>query len=170
MTSCSDCMLWITRRATRYDDGTEIDRFVAPTGRGACSILGIETAGDFGCNKYVEGLIHLEIERKTGAPWQHFRMIPCPDCGGKGDGGRGHRCAGTGLVRLYDDGYVGDEQTRMHPKEKEVAAPLRCVTCSNRVDPEWKNCPMCGTKLFKVAETEIVTDALAGLPMPEAGA
>jgi len=54
-------------------------------------------------------------------------MVPCPECTGidmkqiyaSPVGNRGHRCAGTGLVRLYDDGYVGDEQTRMHPKQKE---------------------------------------------------
>jgi hypothetical protein len=30
------------------------------------------------------------------------------------------RCVGTGGVRYYDDGYVGEEATRRHPKEPAI--------------------------------------------------
>lgn len=160
MSSCSSCRNWITRRFTRYGDGVEIDQASFVDGRGACAVLKIETAAEFGCNAFVAGDDHAEITLKTGAPWQHFVMIPCPDCAGRGDGGSGHRCAGTGLVRLYDDGHIGDEQTRMHPKEKQVVPPPQCHACQARIDVAWKHCPACGAKLLAVAETEIVENVL----------
>lgn len=160
---CEECEHWIVRRVTTYDDGSEVERWKSPDGSGHCESLGIETAYDFGCNRFMEASgNHVESEHKPGAPWHHFKMIPCPDCGGKGDGTRGHRCAGTGLVRLYDDGYIGDEQTRKHPKEN--VEPPKCPSCKKRVELDWGHCPACGFKLWQVAETEIVTSELAGLP------
>jgi len=162
--NCEKCSHWTVRRATAYGDGTVIENWKAEDGKGQCDSLGIETAHDFGCNRFLEGDAHDVLTRKDGYPWQHFVMIPCPDCGGKGDGARGHRCAGTGLVRLYDDGYVGDEQTRMHPKEKETQLPTKCPSCEAPTEPGWAHCPTCGGKLWKVAETEIIDDVAAGLP------
>lgn len=159
---CDDCERWIICRKNVYDDGSEIVTLQSPSGKGHCDALDIETDFSFGCNRFSKGGEHVDITRKTGSPWRHFIMIPCPDCAGKGDGGRGHRCAGTGLVRLYDDGYIGDEQTRMHPKEKPQ--PLKCMQCGEPVNPDWIACPKCATKIAKVSETKIVSDAEAGLP------
>lgn len=166
MSKCESCQHWTIKRVTTYGDRSIIDNWTAPSGKGHCESLGIETAHDFGCNRFIEDAgDHVAITIKPGAPWHHFKMIPCPDCAGKGDGARGHRCAGTGLVRLYDDGYIGDEQTRLHPKEKPV--PATCISCGAPFDPNWKHCPACGQKRLEVAETEVVDDALAGLPPPE---
>jgi hypothetical protein len=163
MSTCESCHHWTIKRETMYGDGAIIENWKAEDGKGACESLVIETAHDFGCNRYIEGGgDHVTTARKDGHPWQHFVMIPCPDCGGKGDGGRGHRCAGTGLVRLYDDGYVGDEQTRLHPNEKPL--PSTCPACSANVDRGWAHCPSCGAKLWKVAETEVIGNEAAGLP------
>lgn len=169
MSACERCEHWTIRRQTIYGDGTIIENWKAESGKGACGSLGIETTYDFGCNRFLEGDgDHVETKRKDGHSWQHWIMIPCPDCnGGKldGVGGRGHRCAGTGLVRLYDDGYIGDENTRLHPNEK--AMPTTCAACGGAVESGWKHCPGCGKKLWAVAETEVITDDMAGLPPPE---
>ena len=162
--TCERCNHWTVQRVTKYGDGSTIENWRAASGKGACDSLGIETDALFACNRFFEGSgDHVEIVHKHGAPWQHFKMIPCPDCGGLGDGGRGHRCAGTGLVRLYDDGHVGDEQTRMHPKEKPL--PANCAGCGLSVDRGWAHCPSCGKKLWiEPAEPEIVDDGLGPLP------
>jgi predicted RNA-binding Zn-ribbon protein involved in translation (DUF1610 family) len=154
MSNCAGCKYWIIERGISYTDGTYIGTFQNPAGRGECQILTVQTAEDFGCNKFEAGTEHRIITRKIGAPHQHWVMIPCPDCEGKGDGARGHRCAGTGLVRLYDDGYVGDEQTRLHPKEK--ATPPTCMACGKQINLEWVSCPYCGQKTPRQAETEVV--------------
>lgn len=168
---CESCQHWTIRRVTAYGDGTIITNWSAPGGFGHCASLGIETTFDFGCNRHIDSANdHHEVTHKDGHPWQHFKMVPCPDCDGKGDGGRGHRCAGTGLVRLYDDGHVGDEQTRTHPKERETVLPSSCPKCSAPTESAWQHCPSCGGKLWKVAETEVVDDAAAGLPPPEEAA
>jgi uncharacterized protein (UPF0212 family) len=164
MSKCEGCVHWIIARKTVYGDGAEIVRWSAPSGKGHCNSLGIEVTADFGCNRFLEGDEHVEKTVKAGSPWQHFTMIACPDCGGKGDGGRGHRCAGTGLVRLYDDGHVGDEQTRRHPKENPVDP--KCPGCGGTISEQWKHCPACGSKLWVVAETEVV--ALDLPPLAEA--
>lgn len=164
--SCAICQHWTVQRVTTYDDGSIVERWKAPEGVGHCELLGIATDPGFGCNRFIESFYdHVETLKKPGAPWQHFVMIPCPDCAGKGDGGRGHRCAGTGLVRLYDDGHIGDEQTRRHPKENRPAA--LCHGCNAAVDPNWAHCPACGVKLWKVAETEVIKDDLGPLPPGE---
>lgn len=156
MNKCENCEHWIVRRLTSYSDGSEIVRWEAHDGEGHCDSLDISTVHDFGCNRFLGGDSHTEVIRKIGPPWAHFKMIACPDCGGRGDGTRGHRCAGTGLVRLYDDGYIGDEQTRMHPKEKELAPSPTCRGCGGGVTAGWKHCPACGISLLAPAETEVI--------------
>lgn len=163
---CADCSNWITSRKTVYGNGADIVTYTSPDGSGDCSVLKMQTVADFGCIKFAAGSNHAQVARKTGTPWQNWVMIPCPDCHGKGDGGRGHRCAGTGMVRLYDDGYVGDEQTRMHPRDKEIVVPPKCQQCGENVNLNWVACPACGTRLkIPLAETEVVSDELSiGLP------
>jgi hypothetical protein len=154
---CSGCAKWTTERCSIYESGDQITNYQAPPGRGSCSALGIETPEEFGCVAHAPGEDHVERTPRTGAPHHHWIMIPCPDCrGGKTDpGGRGHRCAGTGLVRLYDDGYVGDEQTRTHPKDRPQ--PATCGGCGGVTEPAWVACPHCGHRLkLPVAETENV--------------
>jgi hypothetical protein len=155
MSSCEGCQFWIIRRVNKYSDGQTIEKWSAASGKGHCDKLGIETDADFGCNKWmIDSQDHVEVLYKIGSPHHHFVMIPCPECEGKGNGTRGHRCAGTGLVRLYDDGYVGDEQTRLHPKEK--AQPLQCMKCSQGLQPGWAHCPNCGYQTARMAETEVI--------------
>ncbi len=163
--NCEKCAHWTVRRATAYGDGIIIENWKAEPGKGQCDSLGIETSHDFGCNRFMEGDAHDALARKDGAPWQHFIMIKCPSCSGAAGCHGRCQCAGTGLVRLYDDGYVGDEQTRMHPNEKPL--PTKCPSCEAPVEPGWAHCPSCGAKLWKVAETEIIDDGVAGLPPPE---
>ena len=96
-------------------------------------------------------------------------MGPCPDCTDSPgcQNGRGcHRCAGTGNVRFYDDGYIGEERTRLHPKEKKGAANPKCHSCSREVAPGWKNCPHCGLKLEPPAEIELISDPMGGTNAP----
>lgn len=165
---CDGCENWTTARVTRYGDGSEVVNWKAPNGKGRCSILDLDTPEAFGCTSYVAlvnasvsvpttTIPHVVSSWKNGAPWQHWTMGPCPNCRGLGsDSGVCRNCAGTGKVRYYDDGFIGEEQTRLHPKEKENAEPLRCRNCKETVDVKWKACPMCGTRLEPVAETEYV--------------
>lgn len=161
MSKCEGCVHWIVARETVYDSGEVIKRWTALAGKGACESLGIETEAGFGCNRFLEGSEHVERVAKHGAPWNHFVMIACPDCNGKGDGGRGHRCAGTGLVRQYDDGFIGDEQTRRHPRE--IIPDPKCPGCARTIEAAWKHCPGCGSRLWLVSETENVPLELAPL-------
>jgi predicted amidophosphoribosyltransferase len=89
-------------------------------------------------------------------------MGPCPNCTGKGNQGDGacDRCTGTGNVRYYEDGFVGEERSRMHPKEKELAAKPKCVGCGREVDPVWVACPICGQKLDAPMQPEKIDDPL----------
>ena len=114
---CDGCGNWVRERKTLYGDGTEIVTYTAPEGKGRCRVLALDTDPTFGCTSFQEGG-HVDITPKTGFPHHHFVMIHCPACSGN-PGGGGCKCAGTGLVRLYDDGYVGDERTRRHPKDAE---------------------------------------------------
>lgn len=160
---CDGCARWITGRNTVYDDGSTVDNFNAPDGKGFCEKLLIETVPDFGCTAFSEGTAHIVVSRKVGAPWQHWTMGPCPDCGGKGNAGDSgcHRCTGTGKVRHYDDGHVGEERTRMHPKERAagpVAKP-KCGLCGHEVEPAWVACPTCGTRREAPAETQVIGEA-----------
>jgi RecJ-like exonuclease len=119
--TCANCAKWTTERKDVYEDGSEIVRQKCADGKGHCGELQIGTPATFGCNAFAAGDVHVAITRKSGAPWQHFVMIPCPDCQGRGSNeGVDHRCAGTGKVRLYDDGHIGEERTRKHPKELEL--------------------------------------------------
>lgn len=154
---CDGCENWTTKRVTRYSNNEEVVNWAAPEGKGRCSHLDIDTPAEFGCLKFAAGgADHVKREWKNGEPWQHWVMVSCPDCGGDAKGAVCHRCAGTGRVRSYDDGYVGEEQTRLHPKEKQNAEPLKCRTCAAVVQITWKACPMCGNRLEPPAETEYV--------------
>lgn len=120
---CGDCQRWLTERAIVYGDGSRVAGYQAPAGKGMCDHLNQETPEDFGCLAFAEGAEHTVVETKEGPPWAYWVMIPCPNCMGRGsDESACHRCAGTGKVRKYDDGYVGEEQTRLHPREKEAMA------------------------------------------------
>lgn len=120
---CSSCSNWITERKTVYDDGSEIINYASPKGEGHCDILNVDTTPDFGCLSFKEGN-NIIINHKTGAPWQYWEYKPCPECNGRGSysdrNGHCNRCVGTGNVRYYDDGYIGDEKTKKHPKESKM--------------------------------------------------
>lgn len=161
---CATCARWIVRRRTIYGDGSIMETFRAPEGKGFCERLNIETEGAFYCNRFESDGgrsrdPHIIDEQKPGAPWQHWTMIPCPDCAGAGSSNDrpDDRCAGTGKVRLYDDGHVGDERTRRHPKEVAAGARPRCANCDAEVDPTWKACPTCGHRLEAPASVEVVS-------------
>src|SRR5215831_8562855 len=69
------------------------------------------------------------------------------------------RCCGTGQVRYYDDGFIGDNKTKRHPKEKELG--LRhddptptCDSCHKSIDPAWMACPFCGHRLHQDLQRE----------------
>ena len=149
---CSDCRLWLTMRVTDYEDGTRITNFKAPDSKGQCLSLKIDTDAEFGCNRFEAGAEHIEVmARKPGSPWHHSHYDTCPDCKGTGliDDGACRRCARTGRVLFYDDGYVGEEQTRRHPNEAAIGPPPKptCAGCARDIDPTWVACPHCGYKL-----------------------
>ncbi len=158
---CFRCEHWYQRDVTQYDDGTEIVTRQSPDGKGRCLMLGIETDPDFACNKFFEnqGSSNDLITPKAGSPWQHFVMITCPKCqGGPGCGGQCD-CAGTGLVRKYDDGFIGDEKTRKHPKEVELAKldTPKCRACGHELNSTWVACPVCGERVYiPMAKTEVI--------------
>lgn len=120
--SCSNCNKWVRECRRHYSDGTEQSYFIAPEGKGHCEALGIDTAPEFGCLKFVDypSWTHVIIDPIDGAPWEHWTFISCPDCNGVGSSNDRacRRCAGTAKVRRYDDGYVADA-TWDHPLEKE---------------------------------------------------
>lgn len=119
---CETCANWTVRRRRVYDNGDEVITYEAPQGKGHCDKLGIDTPPEFHCAAHAEGHDHVMTERIDGAPWEHFQYRPCPDCNGRGsiEGAQTPcgRCVGTARVRFYDDGYIGEESTRLHPKEK----------------------------------------------------
>jgi|SRR5882672_4712510 len=131
--NCETCGHWVVRRKTVYGDGTEIVTWDAPASKGRCEVLDIDTVAAFGCTSHEAG-DHVVVTRKDGAPWQHWRTGPCPDCGGNGtithgvSGGSLNysvcgRCVGTGSVRHHDDGHVGENRHRRHPKEPAACTP-----------------------------------------------
>ncbi len=157
MSRCDGCAEWITAEITRYDDGTEIVNRQSAENKGSCRILKIETDPEFGCNRFQAGDDHQIVTQKSGAPWQHFVMIKCPACNA-GETCHGRcQCAGTGLVRKYDDGFLGDESTRMHPKEVNTAAPPKCRDCGGDMNPGWVACPACGTRVLVMADPKVVS-------------
>lgn len=149
---CSDCRLWLTKRVTDYEDGSRVINFESPDGQGQCEVLNINTVADFGCNRFEEGHDHIEVMgKKSGSPWHHSHYEACPDCKGTGliDDGACRRCARTGRVLFYDDGYIGEEQTRRHPNEVKAGPPPKpkCDGCTAEIDPGWVACPRCGYNL-----------------------
>lgn len=119
---CNSCHFWLLQRKRVYSDGTQRIYFQVVGGKGLCEKLKIETAEGFGCIDFKDdpSFDHIIIDKIEGAPWQHWKMGPCPDCQGRGSGTEGGacgRCAGTGNVRYYEDGHIGDERTRRHPLE-----------------------------------------------------
>jgi hypothetical protein len=164
---CDGCKNWTTAKVTGYSDGSEVINWKAPDGKGRCDILKIDTTPEFGCVSFAQipagSLVlhvgaHIQKTWKNGAPWMHHIVGPCPDCRGRGsDSGVCNRCAGTGKVRYYDDGFIGEEQTRLHPMEKNETLPLKCPSCGEIVKVKWMACPMCGRNLVEPpAETEYV--------------
>ena len=119
--NCKDCGNWLLERKTTYDDGSEVINYKSPEGKGNCQILKADTPPDFGCNSFEIG-DHYEITHKSGTPWQNWYYGVCPTCNGRGNPGNSRpceQCVGTGHVRYYDDGFIGEERTRLHPKESE---------------------------------------------------
>ena len=120
---CSKCKNWVLKRRRFYEDSTENIYFEVKGGNGWCDILQCETQPSFGCNRFeFAETDHIVTDVIPGQPWQNWHMGPCPDCRGRGCGegpyaGACYRCVGTGNVRFYDDGYIGEERTRRHPKE-----------------------------------------------------
>ena len=161
--ACSSCEHWTLARVTRYDDGSVIDNYRPPEGTGHCESLSLDTAPEFFCAKFSpcpSDFDHVYTSHKEGAPWQHWVHVPCPDCKGVGssyDCACG-RCAGTARVRKYDDGYVGEEQHRIHPKEKELNRKPRCGGCQKDMERNWVACPLCGWRYEPPASPEVVTD------------
>lgn len=185
--ACEICRNWLVERFTEYaftgeytlPDGRVITNRVTnwkpvKEGHGLCSVLNQETPADFGCKKFEEGHSHTERKFKNGAPWRHWDVKACPGCSGIGShaqlstvggypqmvGGACDRCKGTGKVRHYDDGWIGEEGTRLHPMEKEEVGPLKCGKCDHEVDPKWMACPFCGTKIEGEAKPTVVDGIL----------
>lgn len=69
-----------------------------------------------------------------------------------------NRCCGTGTVLYYDDGYVGDNRTKKHPKEvvKKNDVPVVCFQCTKPIDQSWAVCPFCGTRLKDAVQPVVV--------------
>ena len=158
---CSNCRKWLIQRVTDYADGSRIINFKTPDGVGHCEHLKVDTVESFGCNEFVEGHEHVQIMgQKSGSPWHHSHYGVCPDCSGVG--WKCQRCAGTGKVLYYDDGYIGEEQHRRHPNEDKAGSPPipRCVDCQREVDPNWVACPYCGARTNKPDEPVYQTEVL----------
>lgn len=127
MSQCHECKNWITKRLRAYEDAQVVVLYEARPGHGRCEILEIETKPEFGCNQFAAGDNHVYTLQMNGKCWEHWRMDRCPDCEGRGSGLTGGvcgRCQGTGNVRHYDDGYVGEERTRRHPNEPTMTASV----------------------------------------------
>ena len=118
MNCCGKCANWkLGTKVTYEGSGVVIEHLHE---KGLCDVLGVATDEDFGCNRFVEGPDQqIEMRSKPGEPWEHWVTGPCPDCSGVGSATDHacNRCAGTSRVRYYDDGFVGEEQTRLHPME-----------------------------------------------------
>jgi len=154
--NCASCGHWLVRVEIKYGNGDTIIKWSDPQGRGKCTgpLADTITAPDFGCIKYEAGEPIVQSSFKEGNPWNYWTPGPCPDCGGRGMAGDGvdDRCCGTGQVRYYDDGFIGDNRSKMHPKEKPFGkrpddpTPV-CFNCYKSIDQHWNVCPYCGTNL-----------------------
>lgn len=137
--SCKECASWQRGVATIYGNGEVLTKlFDKPKCR---ELNGAETPEDFHCNRYSEGIdAQMEQQTKSGAPWENWYYDRCPDCSGAGSSrgetdnegvaytGTGRactRCAGTSKVRYYDDGFIGEEQKRLHPVEVALQKQAR---------------------------------------------
>jgi hypothetical protein len=150
---CDACSKWLIQRVTDYESGDRIINYASPEGKGRCDVLAVETPSEFGCVQYEPGADHVEVMgSKPGAPWHHSKWGQCPDCHGKGLVPPNDpqiacgRCARTGRVLYYDDGYIGEEQTRRHPKEAVLGPPPppKCESCNADISLQWRACPYCG--------------------------
>jgi hypothetical protein len=166
---CEECEFWTIRRETHYGDGTVKQTWIALAGKGQCDKLNQQTEYDFGCTKFSrsEG-DHIDVTKKPGEPWQHWKMGPCPTCQSRGSHNvelrpACDRCAGTAQVRFYEDGFVGDERTRRHPNE--TPKPLVCPGCKKEVSKDWKHCPWCQFHL-PIEEKESDGGAAEGAILP----
>ncbi len=138
MSHCAECACWITDKQLLFANFERLEPLAGP-GKGICRgpLGGLAVGPEFGCVAFIPGDQHIDIQdHRPLEVWEVWEMIPCPDCLGKGTPGEvpdhpanstmgfsaDNRCAGTGNVRRYGDGHVGDEQTRMHPLE---AAKIR---------------------------------------------
>jgi hypothetical protein len=127
--SCANCRFWKRGTLRRYANTERYESAETEKGspcRAAGPLLGFCTPGDFSCSNYRKFNTkddQVEVVINAGEPWQVWRMVPCPDCSGNGSNDSPtpgcHRCVGTGNVRAYDDGYVGEERTREHPRDRE---------------------------------------------------
>lgn len=164
---CDGCKNWLCQQVTDYEDGTRLVNLQTPEGKGHCDILGVDTDAEFYCSKWAdgEGYDHVEVvATKSGSPWHHSKWGKCPDCNAVGWAGGGvcRRCAGSGKVLFYDDGYVGEEQTRMHPNEKAKGPPPppRCMGCDRQIEDVWVACPFCGTRTNKPEAPQQIAESL----------
>lgn len=167
--TCSTCARWFVRKETRYGNGEVIVNWSDPEGRGRCTdpAIGILTSAEFGCTKYETGVPIVEIVRKDGEPWHHWTFGPCPKCKGNGvtdiaSTRVDDQCCGTGRVRYYDDGFIGENRTYLHPKEKtkrhDPPTPV-CFNCGKAIGADWLACPHCATRL-KETEKPVLQEVL----------
>jgi hypothetical protein len=162
MNRCRDCAHWSLGtykvfRSARFD----VPLSAAPD-EGLCGLgfmYGKLVPAAFGCPEFesaADDSDHWEyLDYSDKEPWEVWDIIPCPECQGVGRSGpepQGaaataacRRCAGTGKVRQYGDGIIGDEQTRLHPveieafrkaKEDEILARARAEIARIGVAPE----------------------------------
>ena len=162
--TCSTCSKWFVRKETHYGNGEIIVNWTPPEGCGTCQILNNPTPPTFECNQYSAGTPIVETAFKEGEPWHHWVFGVCPTCKGEGAAaGVGRygmvddQCCGTGRVRYYDDGYIGENKTCRHPNEKEKrhdAPDPTCFNCHKPIGNDWMACPYCGTRLKDVVKPE----------------
>lgn len=197
MGNCRVCKSWLLRRENHYENGEVIVKWKGPDGKGKCGVLDVLTAPNFGCIAFEKGGPLIKIRNKTGEPWHHKHYGPCPDCKrpecgypdcswvhcpgmdkcqgspARASGGYDDRCVGTGLVYYYDDGFIGENRTKMHPKEKMIGKkrpddgvmdhPPECRKCNKSVSEEWNVCPYCGYKLKEGSDIINIDDNVAVL-------